>query len=457
MRHRRNLCVLAVGIGAAWAAATSAQDTQPVLEITALRASSFRAGVQLFAQPEELVSEAPTAALDPSQIEELRDAIEAGLKFSSVVLPLSRDAYLVPQATESIQGGPRADCGEWSQSGADAWVEGEIRKAAAGIAVVYQIWDSARCRRLEAETVDGQPANLRRLGKRIADRVVAVLTGRSGVSETEVAFVSTRTGNTEVFLMDADGGRARSATRSRSLKSSPSWLPQGGALLYTAFQKNGLPALFLTSRGGVRPGPFLRKTLAGRPKYRGVFSPKGDRVAIVSSINGEAEIFLVRPTGQDLQRLTKSPAIEVGPNWSPDGEQVAFVSDRSGSPQIYIIGADGEGERRVTFQGSYNTSPAWSPDGRWIAYETRVQGHIDIWMVDPSGEVNVPLVAHPRDDENPTWSPDGRKIAFSSNRRGQTDIYRVDIDGQNLYRLTHDSAENTQPAWSPFPRPEKDR
>ena len=469
MKWRQVLAAWVGGMGVVGLAAVSAAQSNPVLEITPDRARSFRAAVQLFAQPvaasPETESESEIESrpgvpspvpLDPAQLEELRRAIEEGLEFSSVVLPLARDAYLVSQVSESIQGGPRTECPEWSQSGAEAWVEGEVRKRSAGIAVAYQVWDSARCTRLEAETVDGRVADLRRLGQRIADRVVAALTGRAGASETELAFVSTRTGQTEIFVMDADGNRARSATRSPALKSFPAWLPRGGALLYTAFQRSGVPALFLTSRGGVRPGPFLRRTLAGRPKYRGVFSPQGDWVAIVSSVAGEAEIFRVRPAGKDLKRLTQSSAIEVSPSWSPDGRQMAFVSDRSGAPQVYIMDADGGNVRRVTFQGSYNTSPAWSPDGRWIAYETRLEGHIDIWMVDPTGEVNVPLVAHPRDDEGPTWSPDGRKIAFSSNRRGRADIYRIDIDGRNLVRMTKDSGQNTQPAWSPYPRLEDD-
>ncbi len=462
----RRACLGLALCGCLVSASAVAEEPNPVLEITPGAASAFRAAVQLFAQPRPAAAaETPSAdpatplraAPDPQTVQVLREAIEAGLGFSSVVLPLAREAFLAPGVTESIRGGPRAECPAWRQSGADAWVEGEVRARGGLVTVAFQVWDSARCLRLLGESVDGSPLDLQRLGQHIADRVVASLTGTPGVSATEIAFVSTRRGAPEIFVMDADGERQRSATRSGSLKSFPAWLPRGGALLYTAFQKNGVPALFLTSRGGVRPGPFLRRVLKGRPKYRGVFSPAGDRVAVVSSLDGEAEIFLVDPDGSDLARFTNSRSIEVSPSWSPDATRIAFVSDRSGSPQIYVAETNGANLHRITFQGGYNTSPAWSPDGRWIAYETRVGGQIDIWMVDPTGEVNVPLVAHPRNDENPTWSPDGRKLAFSSNRRGRADIYRVDLDGRGLVRMTSNAGENTQPAWSPFPRVEPSR
>ena len=449
MSKTRALCGLLVS--ALLASVTLADEPNPVIEITPGRARAFTAAVQLFAS-----TPTPGAEASEQRAEALRERIESGLSFSGVVLPLAGEAFLAPQETQKVGGDSRSTCSDWSHSGADAWVSGETREAEGRLHVTYQVWDSARCKRLVAETVSGSLAEMPRMGLRIADRVVGSLTGTPGAAATEIAFVSTRRGGTEIFVMDALGENARSATRSKSLKSFPSWTPGGAAVLYTAFLRNGEAALYLTSRGGVRPGPFLKRTLSGRPKYRALFSPKGDWVAIVSSFDGAAEIFLVRPDGSDLKRFTQSAAIEVGPAWSPDGSKLAFVSDRSGAPQIYVKDLVDRSVRRITFQGSYNTSPAWSPDGRWIAYEARVEGQIDIWVVDPTGDFAAPVVVHGRDDENPTWSPDSRKLAFSSTRRGRADLYRINIDGSDLRRLTDDSGENTQPSWGPYPPAQRD-
>ena len=425
------------------------EGARPLIEITPGRARAFRAAVQRFAvELPDLGAEGP----DP---EAFRLVLEQSIAFSNVVMPLQREAFLGSQVTQELAGARRYDCGDWTQSGADSLVEGRIRVRGEEASVDFQIWDPARCQRLVSKSYRGKLSDLDRLARRLADRVVLALTGTRGVAETEIVFISTRTGNTEVTVMNADGSDPRSATRGSLLKASPSWMPRGDAILYTVFPSRGMPGLVVTSRGAVPPGPLKDLSPRGLPLYSGLYSPAegagaGD-LLVVSSIDGASEIFRTRPGGGKAKRLTKNPAIEVSPSWSPDGSQIAFVSDRSGAPQIYIMDRDGGNTRRVTFQGSYNTSPAWSPDGRWIAYETRVEGRIDIWLVDPTGQANVPVVVHKRSDEGPSWSPDSRKLAFSSNRRGRADVYVVDLDGKNVRRLTRDVGENTQPSWGPFP------
>ena len=420
-----------------------AQD--PAIVITPGEGRAFRAAVQTFSDF-ALPADAGRAA-------ELRRLIGAGLEFSGVLLPLPDAAFLGPRQSGELGDGKRYDCADWTQSGADALVEGQIHREGQQLSVDFQVWDTARCMRVGKGRIARPPTELTRLGKLIADDVVKAFTGTPGVAGTEIAYISDRTGSREIWVMDADGERQRAATRGQSIKQFPDWTPDGGAILYTSYpQRMGIPGLFLTSRGEYRPGPILAGVLSGMPKYRGVFAPGGQHVAIVSSIDGAAELFSVDRSGRDLRRLTNSSSIDIAPAWSPDGKQIAFVSDRTGSPQIYVMANDGSGLRRITFNGTYNTSPAWSPDGRWIAYESRVGAQFDIWLIDPEGEVNLPIVSHARSDEWPTWSPDSRKIAFSSTRRGRADIYVVDSNGDNPRRLTNGQGENLQPAWGPFAR-----
>ena len=296
------------------------------------------------------------------------------------------------------------------------------------------------------------PEDLPRVGRAIADDIVGAFTGTPGVADTEIAFVSDRSGAKEVWVMDADGGNVRAVTFNRSINSFPSWGPDGESIVYTSYRYRHRPHIFLLTRGRRSPGRILRNLNSGHPLYRAVFAPEDEKLAVVMSPNGAAEIYTALPDGSELRRLTRNRAIDVGPTWSPDGKRIAFVSDRSGSPQIYVMDADGGGVRRLTFNGNYNASPSWSPDGRWIAYESRVRSQFDIWLIDPEGEVNLPLVSNPRSDEHPTWSPDGRMIAFSSTRRGRADIYVVDVTGENLRRLTEGQGENVNPCWGPHRR-----
>ncbi len=413
----------------------------PTLEITPGNLDAFRTAVLRFAAADSFVGD--------ERIASLRDEIERSLTFSSVVLPLEHDAYLASDESLPLDQTGAFDCDSWKQSGADALLQGVLERDGDRLKARLQVWDIARCRQAKTGRLTADRNDLAQLGRIIADETVAALTGIRGVSATEIAFLSDRSGRRELYVSSADGRDQRPATHSNTLKLAPEWVPDGSAILYVAY--GGLqPGFFLTSRSpNVRPGSILNQLMPGRPKYRGRFDHTGDELAMVTSVDGAAEIFRVKRLGTGIRRLTNDPSIDISPSWSPDGQEIVFVSDRSGSPQLYLMDRDGGNLRRLTFTGAYNAAPAWSPDGRWIAYETRVRGQFDIWLIDPSGQINFPIVQHPRSDEAPSWAPDGRKIVFSSRRRGRFDLYVMDWNGENLLRLTRRSGENIQPDWGP--------
>jgi len=441
---RALLVALSCSIVLALAPDARAQGERPVIEVTPGKARAFRVAVQRFIDRLE--------PADPTRVVDLRATIEEALEFSGSLLPLQRAAYLGPEETLQLSKAPRTDCIDWTQSGADGLLEGRLSGDGTRIAIDFQVWDTARCSLLVSDRVERPVGEGRRLGKEVADQATAAFTGTRGIANTEIAFVSSRTGRRELWVMEANGDGARAATDNVAIKSFPGWYPDGTAIVYTAHYPGKQPSLALSSRGALRPGLFLTRILPGAPKYRGVFHPSGNMLAFVSSVRAAAEIFTVHRDGSALRRVTHNDAIEISPTWSPDGNTMAFVSDRAGAPQIYLMDRDGRNPRRLTFQGSYNTAPAWSPDGRWIAYETRLEAQFDIWLIDPAGEVNFPLVDHPRSDETPTWSPNSRRLMFSSNRRGRYDLYTVDVTGDNLRRVTQSGGENLQPAWGPYSR-----
>ncbi len=436
----------------------SAAEERPIIQITPGKERAFHVAVQNFVdtaadRAAEIDTAADTAlATDPERARKLREAVEAGLEFNGVLLPLERAAFLGPEDTVELTTGRRYDCGDWSQSGADALVEGVLEGRAGKLEVSYRVWDTARCVRLLSGKRERPASELGRLGAALADDIVKAFTGRRGVADTEIAFISTRSGQREVYVMDANGENARAATHSSAIKAFPDWQPNGEGILYSTYLKGGIQDVFLSSRGRSRAGRILRDVLPDAPKYRGVFSPDGEELALVASIDGAADLFRVRRNGRKLVRLTdNAPIIDIAPSWSPDGEQIAFVSDRSGSPQVYVMDADGRNQRRLTYQSSYSATPAWSPDGRWIAYGVRAEGQFDLYLIDPTGEVTVPLVVHRGNDQSPSWSPDGRKIVFASDRRGHSDLYVIDVSGGRLQRLTRAVKDNLSPAWGPFP------
>lgn len=433
-----SLClVLLLVAGRVWA-----QNRAPI-EIINPRSRTLKVAVQRFVQ---------TSRGAERVSQELASGLRAGLDFSGMFTQISEQAFLGPVSSPRLDDRQPVSCDRWRQIGADALVQGEVQASADSVRVRFRVLDVARgCRSLKRNQFDAKRGQATRVGKAVADDVVAAFTGRPGVSDTEIAFASNRGGTKEIHVMAADGSNLRSATRNRSINSFPDWSPDGSSIVYTSYRYRNRPTLFLLTRGRRSPGRILRNMKATGAIYRGTFSPDGNRIALVMSHRGATDIFTVGKGGSGLRNLTGHRAIDISPAWSPDGRRMAFVSDRTGSPQLYVMGVDGSGVRRITYNGSYNTAPSWSPDGQWIAYESRVGGQFDIWLIDPEGRSNVPLVSHRRSDEHPSWAPDSRKLAFVSTRRGRADIYIIDLNGQNLRRITN-GGENTNPDWGPYRR-----
>jgi TolB protein len=389
-------------------------------------------------------------AADVQDPDALRDRFDQelirALEFSGPVKVVDRRAFLEPIDTPDSWKG-HVGCENWRGIGADALVNGQIEARGRRLRVRFQVWDTVRCRMQgEVARFEAAPGSVELLARRIADEIVRRFTGRRGVASTQIAFISTRTGNKEVYVMEADGSNSRPVTNNSSINLFPSWSPDGDSLLYTSY-RNGQPQVWRISRGARTNGQLIRD---GIPKLRGVWGPNHAGILLVIVQGAGTDLLRVRENGSRAQRLTRDRSLETSPSWSPDGSRVAFVSDRSGSPQLYILDLDSREVRRLTYRGGYNASPAWSPTDDRIVFQSQTAANFDLYLIDPANGDTAPLVIHGRNDEDPSWSPDGRKVVFASSRRGSFQLYSIDLDGQNLRQLTNGPGESTGPAWSPW-------
>ena len=192
--------------------------------------------------------------------------------------------------------------------------------------------------------------------------------------------------------------------------------------------------------------------------------PAGDWIAFVSDRDGNSNIYLVRPDGSGLHRITDHAARESEPAWSPDGRLLAFVSARdttrtpsSPSEEIYVMRADGTGVRRVTNDPVGGYAPRWSPDGRRILYSAwdAEESRVHLFVIAADGTNRTRLTRGAWDDFDAAWSPDGQRVVFVSNRRGPNgDLwakpYIMNADGSNQQPLPRVCASNVSTVrWSP--------
>lgn len=320
-----------------------------------------------------------------------------------------------------------------------------------------------------------------RLVHTIAEDIMKELVGEKGLFLSRIAMAckdkNGRREAKEILLMNPDGRGNLPVTADGTISLSPSWAPDGKALLYTQYT---------TLKGSVKKGIVLkrhilgsgdRKTLSAREGVNsgGAWNPKKNQVALTLSFNGKSEIYLISPTGESepepfsrniqvkriggegFQPSYSSLLLDVEPNWSPDGAKLVFSSARSGNPMIYTVDVGTKIATQLTFAGKYNATPAWSPKGDKIIFAAQriAEGNFDLYIIDPDGNNLNRLTSGDRagrrkvNSEKPSWAPTGRHFAFSSNDDGTYAIYLMSTDGLQKRRISPKGMDCRDPAWSP--------
>src|SRR5262245_7531123 len=269
---------------------------------------------------------------------------------------------------------------EWKARQADALVLGSVAARPDGrFEVRFKLYDTQKGQDLSGVAYTLSREQARATAHRIADYVYEKFTGEKGVFATRIAFVVKRGNRFELQIADADGAGEETALASFEPIISPAWSPDGRRLAYVSFE-NKKPVVYVHSLAdGKRQAVANFKGSNSAPAW----APDGRSLAVVLSIEGGSQIFLINSDGSgSRRRLGGSGSIDTEPVFSPDGQSIYFTSDRGGSPQIYRMSAGGGDAQRVTFEGTYNVSPRISPDGKRLAYVARNAGKFQVAVLD---------------------------------------------------------------------------
>ncbi|HYH00727.1 MAG TPA: Tol-Pal system beta propeller repeat protein TolB [Terriglobales bacterium] len=290
------------------------------------------------------------------------------------------------------------------------------------------------------------PDSAREIAHEFANEIIFRLGGGiSGITQSKIYFISSRTGHKEVWAMDYDGANQHQVTRVGSIALSPRVSPDGSRVAFSGLASGGWNIMMWSNE----LNRAVRFPSLGGTNLSPAWSSDGTSIAFSSSRNGDPEIYVVDPNGNGLRRVTAYRGPDVSPVWNPKtNAQIAWVSGRTGLPQIYTMQADGTNVQRMTDQG-YAVSPAWSPNGQFLAfawirhYGPGAPGAQDIYVMDITTRQFVQLTHNGRRNDFPSWSPDGRHIVFQADDQ----IWTMLADGTGQRQLTF-AGKNSQPNWS---------
>lgn len=252
------------------------------------------------------------------------------------------------------------------------------------------------------------------------------------VPNGEIAFVSNGDGDTDIFLMNADGSNVRNLTASEGSDERPAWSPDGRYLAYVS-ERDGNREIYVMD---VESGENINVSNHEAWDWNPQWMPDSETLMFNSTRDVRWQMYTVRRDGSNLQRIIELEGGTSAAALSPNGEMIAFVwTNGYSDPETYnagmlsVINVDGTNLRELTPMDAEFPSIAWSPDSRQIAYnaydvQIPVDSYLDsTWsfIYDLDTDTYTP-VYQPNDQSYrgpfsdvtaPRWSPDGNWMSFS--------------------------------------------
>ena len=298
---------------------------------------------------------------------------------------------------------------------------------------------------------------------------------------TRLAFVSTRTGVGDIYVLRLSDGALQRLTFDDSRMSLDAWSADSKYLYFSSGRGDigSMNDIYKIPADGGTPVAVSADRYGD--ESQAAPNPVNDTIAFTSggmAVNqwwrkghahiDETRFTLVTPAGSlgggsvggtpIYKPLLQNHAKNLWPMWSADGKHLFFMSDQSGTENIWKLTVGSSTPQQITkFTDGRLVWPSISHDGKEIAFER----DFAIWSLDTaSGKTAVVPITLRGAPAGPSathltlstqfsglqLSPDGKKVAFVA--RGQ--VFAASAkDGGAAVRITQTSAEENGMAWAP--------
>jgi len=282
----------------------------------------------------------------------------------------------------------------------------------------------------------------------INDLLVAIrVTDPQVAPDSSVAFVRTTTDlttgkrNADIWLMPAAGSAPRALITGDKSDNTPRWFPDGRQIAFIS-SRDGDPQVYVADASGAN----IRRitNVAGGVQPPLVVSPDGASVAFVADVYPDCAdnaCNKARQAAEDADPVKVHVLTRLlfrhWDEWREGIRHHVFVAPTAGA-------ASSTAARDLT-PGDFDSPPgqqedaaiAFTPDSKSIAFVSNREGNDkeawstnnDVWLVPVTGGAATKLTPNPAADERPVFTADGRSLVVRSQRRPgfESDRWYLDV------------------------------
>jgi TolB protein len=268
----------------------------------------------------------------------------------------------------------------------------------------------------------------------VTERITNDLNNYNGVSlnrdGTTLATVQSQIGSSVWLAGISNSENASKITFGTNEGARGLALMPDGRIVYTV-SGSGNSDLYMVNADGSNP-----RQLTSNAALNGVPSPTADGrfIVFLSTRTGVPHLWRMDSDGSNVTQLTNGIA-EVNPAVSPDGKWVVYqnITDLG----LWKIPIDGGTPQVVT--NKLATQAAVSPDGKLLACRYREQdlSAFKLGIIDFASGAIVKSIDLPPTDNTLKWSADGRAVLYVERRAGISNIWSQPIEGGAPKQLTN--------------------
>lgn len=163
-----------------------------------------------------------------------------------------------------------------------------------------------------------------------------------------IVFTSMRDGDQEIYVMNADGSNQRRLTFGQGYDGGPFFSPDGKTIIYRGDRRNddkqNLQIRMVDVDGkndrAITDNPVFNWCPFWLPSGKGFVFTQTDHAAYARGERPNYDLFMLKPDGSGLTRITFDPAFDGLPVFSPDGKKLMWTSKRNGLAEAQVFIAD---------------------------------------------------------------------------------------------------------------------